>query len=451
MSTQAGSDASAPVHSERYLWYVVAILTIASTLSFIDRQILNLMIGPVKRDLGGLSDFEVSLIMGLAFSAVYNLLSYPAGRLADSGNRRNLMAAGIAAWSVMTALCGLTHTYWQLFLTRMGVGVGEATLGPAANSALSDYFPNSRLPLAIGIVSASPFIGQGLANIIGGPLIDYLESAPNAVIPVVGEVYSWQMVFLIVGLPGLLVAALLLTIREPRRRGLVRGDGRSVPFREVWAFVKARKTFFLLIFTGYLGLSTQGFALFSWLVEFFVRNHGWSKTEIGLTYGFIAMFVGLTGSIFAGALAGVMIKRGIQDATLRIVFYGTLILGPLAVIMTLLPSGGIAIALLIPVTFLMALPSGLIITTLQAIAPNELRGQAVAFYLISVSFLAYTFAPSLPAVLSDFVFKDELSLGYSISILAVVNYGVAAVCIGYGLKHYRAALDKARAWSQPTA
>lgn len=447
MSSQTGTDAPAPVHSERYLWYVVGVLTLASTLSFIDRQILNLMIGPVKRDLGGLSDFEVSLIMGLAFASVYNLLSYPAGRLADSSNRRNLMAAGVAAWSLMTALCGMAHTYLQLFLTRMGVGVGEATLGPAANSTLSDYFPNSRLPLAIGFVAAAPFIGQGLANIIGGPLIDYLESSPNAVLPIIGEVYSWQMVFLIVGLPGLVVAALFLTIREPIRRGLTRDDGKSVPFKEVWAFVKSRKTFFLLIFTGYLGLSIQGFALFSWLVEFFVRNHGWSKTEIGLTYGFIAMFVGITGSVFAGALASILIRRGIQDATLRIVFYGTLLLGPLAAIMTLLPSAGAAVALLIPVTFLMALPSGLIITTLQTIAPNELRGQAVAFYLISVSFLAYTFAPSLPPILSDFVFKDEGALGYSISILAVINYGVAAVCIGAGLKHYRAALDKARAWS----
>lgn len=440
------SDGHQPEFSDRYLWYVVGILTIGSTLSFIDRQILNLMIGPIKRDLGGLSDFEVSLIMGLAFAAFYNFMSYPAGRLADSGNRRNLMAAGVAAWSVMTALCGLATTYLQLFLTRMGVGVGEATLGPAANSALSDYFPRDKLPLAIGVVSASPFIGQGLANIIGGPLIDYLENTPNMVAPVIGEIYSWQMVFIIVGLPGLLVALLFVSVREPKRRGLVKEDGASVPFHEIWEFVKSRKTFFFLIFTAYLGLSTQGFALFSWLVEFFVRNHGWSKTEIGLTYGFIAMIVGIIGSVYAGFLAGRMIRRGVKDATLRIVFYGTLFLGPLAVILTLLPSAWATVAVLIPVTFLMALPSGLIISSLQAIAPNELRGQAVAFYLIAVSFLAYTFAPSLTPALSDFVFQDEMALGKSISILAAINYGVAAVCLGFGLKHYRAALEKAEAW-----
>ena len=185
-------------YSRFYLWYVVIILTLASTFSIIDRQILNIMIGPVKRDLGGISDFQVSLIMGFAFTFLYSILSYPAGRIADRYSRTNLMAAGIASWSLLTMMCGLANQYWHLFLARMGVGVGEATLGPAANSALADYFDASRLPLMIGIVSSAPFIGQGLANILGGWLIDYLESTPNFVLPLVGELYSWQMVFIVV-------------------------------------------------------------------------------------------------------------------------------------------------------------------------------------------------------------------------------------------------------------
>ena len=155
--------------SQAYLWYVVAVLTIASTFSIIDRQILNVMIGPVKRDLGGISDFQVSLIMGFAFTFLYSVLSYPAGWVADRYNRKNLMAVGIAAWSAMTMLCGMVSQYWHLFATRMGVGVGEATLQPAATSSLSDYFPPHMLPLAMGIVASAPFIGQGLANIASRP------------------------------------------------------------------------------------------------------------------------------------------------------------------------------------------------------------------------------------------------------------------------------------------
>jgi MFS family permease len=432
--------------SARYLWYVVFVLTLASTLSFIDRQILNVMIGPVKRDLGGISDTQISLIMGLAFALFYNVVSVPMGRLADSANRRNLMVAGVAGWSVMTALCGAAHQYWQLFLARMGVGVGEATLGPAANSVLADLFPRDRLPIAIGVVSAAPFLGQGLANMLGGPLIDYLEATPRLIVPVLGEVFSWQMVFLVVGLPGLLVALLVLTTREPARQGRLRAADDAVPLSEVMVFVRQRGSLFTLMFLAYLCLSTQGYSLFSWLVEYYVRNHGWSRTEIGLTYGVIAMVVGITGSVLAGVWAGRMIARGTPDATLRIVMWVSLALLPTATAFTLIPDGRAAIALLIPVTFLMAMPSGLMMTTLQAIAPNELRGQMVAFYLVAVSFLSYTFAPSLPAMISDFVFGSELALGKSISLLAVLNYGLAFVCLAWCLPAYRRALAEAETW-----
>ncbi|MEM9621552.1 MAG: MFS transporter [Pseudomonadota bacterium] len=434
--------------SRGYLWSVVAVLTLASTFSIIDRQILNVMIGPVKRDLGGISDFQVSLIMGFAFTLMYSFMSYPAGRIADRYNRRNLMAAGIASWSLLTMVCGTANQYWHLFLARMGVGVGEATLGPAANSALADYFDAARLPLAIGVVSSAPFIGQGLANIAGGPLIDYLEATPNYVLPVIGEVFSWQMVFIVVGAPGLLIALMMMALREPARRGRMSDVSASVPFSQVWAFVLQRKAFFGLIFTAYLCLATQGWSLFSWLVEYYVRNHEWTRTEIGLVYGSIAMLVGITGSILGGLWAGRLIARKVQDATLRIVMYGTIVLLPTATVLTLVPDPWVGIALLVPVTFCMAMPPGLIMATLQAIAPNELRGQMVAFYLIAVNFLSYTFAPSLPALMSDFIFASELALGKSISILAVINYTIAIGCLYAGLKYYRRALDDAQTWRE---
>jgi len=436
-------------YSRFYLWYVVAILTLASTFSIIDRQILNIMIGPVKRDLGGISDFQVSLIMGFAFTFLYSVLSYPAGRIADRYSRKNLMVAGIASWSLLTMVCGLAHQYWHLFLARMGVGVGEATLGPAANSALADYFDASRLPLMIGIVSSAPFIGQGLANIAGGTLIDYLEATPNFVWPIVGELYSWQMVFIVVGAPGLLIALAMWFLQEPARRGKMRDTQDSVPFREVWAFVLERKKFFALVFLGYLCLATQGWSLFSWLVEYYVRNHDWTRSEIGLVYGSIALGVGIAGSVIGGLWAGWLISKNVVDGTLRVVMYGTIVLLPTAGLLTVVSDPWLGIILLIPVTFCMAMPPGLMMATLQAIAPNELRVQMVAFYLIAVNFLAYTFAPTLPAMMSDFIFADELALGKSISILAVFNYSLAAICFYFGLRQYRLAIEAAQAWRVP--
>jgi MFS family permease len=436
-----------PSWSNRYLGYVVLMLTLASTLSIIDRQILNVMIGPVKRDLGGISDTQVSLIMGFAFSLFYSFLALPAGWIADRYNRRNLMAAGIVGWSVMTALCGMAGQYWQLFLARMGVGVGEATLGPAATSTLADYFTPERLPLAVGIISAAPFIGQGLANIGGGPLIDYLESVPNLALPVVGELYSWQMVFLIVGLPGVLLGVLMLSLREPARRGRMGDAPSGLPLADLWRFIRQRRMFFGLIFLAYLGLATQGWSLFSWIVEFYVRNHGWSRTRIGVNYGTIAMVVGIVGSISGGLLAGRLLRSRVRDATLRVAMLASAVLLPTAVLLTLVDDGWLGLGLLVPVTFCMAMPNGLMLATLQSVAPNELRGQMVAIYLIAVNFLSYTFAPSLPAILSDYVFASELALGKSISLLAVVNYSMAFIALGLSLKYYRSALDQTAAWN----
>jgi MFS family permease len=434
-------------YSNRYLVYVVLVLTLASTFSIIDRQILNVMIGPVKRDLGGISDTQVSLIMGFAFSVFYSLLAYPAGWIADRFSRRRLMVAGVVSWSFMTVLCGAAGNYWQLFLARMGVGVGEAALGPAATSSLSDFFTPERLPLAMGVVSSAPFIGQGLANIGGGPLIDHLESTPNYVLPLFGEVFSWQLVFVIVGLPGLLVALALWFTREPTRQGRRIDAKASVPLQQVWAFLRHRTMFFSLLFTAYLCLATQGWSLFSWIVEYYVRNHGWTRTEIGLGYGSIAMCVGVAGSVCGGLWAGRMMRSNVRDASLRVVLYGSFVLLPTAVLLTLVPDPWLAMALLVPVTFCMAMPAGLIMATLQAVAPNELRGQMVAVYLIAVNFLSYTFAPALPAILSDYLFGSELALGKSISLLAAINYSIAILCLAAVLRHYRHALDEARAWA----
>lgn len=422
--------------------WTVILLTLASTLSFIDRQILNVMIGPVKRDLGGLSDTEISLIIGLAFSLVYSLSTFPLARLADRFNRRNIMAGCIFFWSMATSMAGLAGNFVQLFLARMGVGVGEAGLGPATTSYLADVYEDARLPLAYGIVGTAPFIGTGLANLVGGPLIDYLESQPNQVIPVFGEVYSWQMVLILVGLPGILLAALMFTIREPARRGAGADKSNGYPLSDVWAFVKSRRQYLSLHFTAYLCLSLQGFAFLTWIVELFVRKYEWTRTDIGISYGLIAIIAGIMGGIFAGFLAGRMIAAKRPDAPMRVCLWGTLGLAPIATIMPLLDDGFFAMLLVIPITFCMAMPTGLSSAALQAIAPNRMRGQLIAIYLICVSFLSYLIAPTIIAVMNDYVFQRESAIDLSMATLAVVNYSLAAICLALSLKPLAAAVAR---------
>lgn len=430
------------------LWYVVFLLTLASTLSFIDRQILNVMIGPIKRDLGGLSDTEISLIIGLAFSTVYSLTTLPLARIADRYSRRNVIAAGIFSWSLMTALAGMANSFWALFGARMGVGVGEASLGPATQSILADYFEQHRLPLAYGIVAAAPFIGTGLANIVGGPLIDYLEARPLIVMPVFGEMYSWQTVLVVVGLPGILLTLLMFTIKEPKRKGASADRTEGYSYRELWQFCLSRRKYLTYHFIAYLCLSIQGFAFLTWIVEFFVRIHGWTRTEIGLTYGSIALIVGIMGSIGAGYYAGYWLSKGRADAPMRLAFYGTIGLGPLAVIMPLVSSDWLAIAIIIPITFFMAMPPGLSNAALQAISPNRLRGQMIAVYLICVSFLSYLFAPLIIGLMNDYVFGREDAIGLSLSSLAFVNYAIAAACLYLCLDPLKDAVSRVREFAE---
>jgi len=421
-------------------WYVVGLLTIASTLSFIDRQILDVMIGPIKRDLGGLSDTEISLLVGLAFSLIYSAATFPLARIVDRSNRRNPIPASIFFWSAMTALAGFANTYWKLFVARMGVGIGEAGLGPASVSLLSDVFDAKRLSLAFGIVGAAPFIGTGLANIVGRPLIDWLEARPDRTWPIVGELFPWQVVLLVVGLPGLLLAALTFTIAEPVRQGSDAARAQGFAYPEALRFVQARRRYLTFHFLGYLCLSIQGFAFLTWVVEFFVRKHGWTRTEIGLTYGTVALVVGIIGSVWAGYYAGELIERGSADAPMRLALWCTFALGPVAIGLPLVDDGRVAAWLLIPITFLMAMPPGLSNAALGAIAPNRMRGQLIALYLICVSFLSYLLAPSIIGVMNDYVFGREDSIDLSLATLAATNYTIAALALGASLRPLRDAV-----------
>ncbi len=215
---EIAATAPAAYPPRRYAWFVVGVLTLAYIFSFIDRQILSLMVGPIQHDLE-IGEKQMSLLMGASFAVFYTFFGIPLGRLADTRSRRGLIAVGIALWSFMTAGCGLARTFWQLALMRMGVGVGEASLSPSAYSLISDYFPPERRSTAMSVYSMGIYLGSGLAFILGGFITLLVSGRDTTPLPWIGELRSWQIVFLAVGLPGLLVALLLLTVREPVRRG----------------------------------------------------------------------------------------------------------------------------------------------------------------------------------------------------------------------------------------
>src|ERR1700735_997165 len=225
----AASSDSSPYPSSFAAWYSVAVLMLIYIFSFIDRSAISLIVEPMKRDLQ-ISDTQIGLLQGSAFAPLYTFLGLPIARLSDRHSRRAIIAAGVFIWSIMATLCGLARTVMQLFVARIGVGVGEAALSPAAYSVITDSFPRSKLGSAFGVYNIGITIGAGIAFLVGGIVVAAVSHAgASYTLPLFGEVRAWQMVFIVTGAPGILLPLLLLTFREPARRGLLRKQSAAEP------------------------------------------------------------------------------------------------------------------------------------------------------------------------------------------------------------------------------
>ena len=429
--------------SMAYPWLVVAILMVAYVFSFVDRQILNLLVGPIRRDLG-ISDTQMSLLMGFSFAIFYTILGIPLGRLADSWNRRGLIATGVVVWSLMTSLCGLAHTYWQLFLFRIGVGVGEATLSPAAYSMIADYFPPERRATAISVYSMGIYLGSGLAFLLGGLVIQFAVAQGAVTLPLVGDVRPWQVVFFVLGGSGIVFSLAFLLVREPPRAGVDAGS--SVPFGEVVAHLWRNRRTVLCHNLGFAMIAFCSYGAAAWVPSFFIRTYGWKAGEVGIIYGLIVMVFGCAGIVFGGWLTDRWLRQGRTDAALRVGICASsaAILGGVY----LLPSSGtFAAVLMVPSIFALAMPFGAAPAAIQEIVPNQMRGQASAVYLFIVNLIGLGIGPTAVALVTDFVFADDLALRWSLLIVGTGANLAAIAFLAAGLKPYRETLQRSSAGS----
>jgi len=442
-----------PYPNRAYAWYVVAVLVVAYTFSFIDRQILSLLVVPIRRDLG-ISDTQMSLLIGFAFALFYTICGLPIGRLVDVQHRIRIIAIGIAFWSVMTALCGIAKTYWQLFAFRMGVGVGEAALSPAAYSILADYFPPHQRGVALGVYGMGVYIGAGLALVIGGIVVASVSGIERTVLPIVGEVYAWQVVFFVVGLPGLLVALWALTLKEPVRRGHVRttvsADGQekiqSVPVKDVVAYMRANARTLFSHHVGYALCAMMAYGVAAWIPTFFIRTHGWSAGQAGIYYGIVVVIFGTAGVVAGGWMADKLTSMGYRDGKLRVLLYGAIACVPFTAAYPLVDSATLAMVLIAPSTFFATFSTGAGPAGVQEIMPNQMRGQASAFMIFVVTIIGLGLGPTAIALVTDYVFADDAMLNLSLAVVATTILLVAIGVVWMGLDAYKASRDYLEAW-----
>ncbi|MBB6123691.1 spinster family MFS transporter [Sphingobium subterraneum] len=421
----AGAAADWSWRSNGYAWWVVVVLALALTLSLMDRMIMALMIAPIQRDLA-LSDTQVSLIHGFAFTILYVLAGFPLGRIADRGSRRSVAGFSVFAWSVMTALCGSASNAVQLFLARMGVGVGEAGLSPAAISLISDYFPKKERARPLAFLTIGTTAGAGIAMMIGGSIIAMAGSAQDVVLPLFGPVHTWQAVFIILGVAGMLFAAIFLTVREPPRSERATTD--VLPRTgEVAAFIIARRRFYIPHFLGTAMAVLVLIGFHTWMPTMLIRSFGWTAAQSGYAYGAIIALGGVTGILCSGWISVRLNRQGRTNVEISLVLWSALGALPFLAIAPLMPSGAATLVVIYLGIALLTVPSALAPTILQAITPNEMRAQLFAVYLLVISIGGYALGPLAVALITDKVLGDPLLLHLSLSVTAAIGLPVSAL------------------------
>lgn len=445
MSSSISEVVAVSKKTSTYTWYVVLLCMLAYIFSFIDRQILALMIEPIKADLN-LSDTQFSLLHGLAFSLFYAFMGLPLAYLADRFSRPKIIAVGIVFWSVATALCGLSKNFIQLFFARMGVGVGEAALSPAAYSMFSDMFSKDKLGRALAVYSSGSFIGGGIAFLVGGYVIGLLKNMSLVEVPIFGAIKAWQTAFILVGLPGVFIGLLfILTIRDPQRKGQrlnAQGQVEKPNIKDTFKFIKKHSRTFTCHYLGFTFYAMALYGLISWTPAFYMRKYGLTPTEAGYMLGSILLFANILGVFCAGWLNDWLIKKGRKDAPMFTGVIGILGLIFPIIAFTQVTELWLSVTLLVPVMFFASFPMPISTAAMQMLAPNQLRAQISAIFILISNLVAVGIGTTLVALITDKIFGNPLMVGTSLSIIGALSCVFAFILLKKGCKAFSASMQE---------
>jgi MFS family permease len=446
------SPAAVPYPGAGQAWYLVFVLLLFYIFSFIDRQIISMLVEPLKRDMG-LSYTQIGLLQGFAFVVFYTLFGIPIGRLADRMNRKMIIAAGVLIWSIMATCCGLARTTTQLFLARIGVGVGEAALSPAAYSMLTDAFPREKLGRAFSVYNMGIAIGSGIALLAGGLVVAAISGEGQTIdVPLLGEVRAWQFVFIATGAPGLLLPLLLLSVREPVRRGLLRtagaGDAASqkIPLKDVLAFMRENLQFYSLHFLAMAMMATLGYAVGAWLPTVMYQTYGIAPARVGQILGLSTITINTIGIFVAGRISDRLTAKGYSDAPIWVCF-GTAV----AVVLTsALPAFMPTLVLGITMMCVAGFPfHGYVAMgpmAVNQVTPNQMRAQVSAVYLFTVNFIGMGVGPALVPYIAEHILHDPTMIRWGLLVVVAGAGTIAAILLWFARPAYRLQMAATASW-----
>jgi len=416
--------------------WALSILMFAAVVSLLDRQILTLLVQPVKVDLH-ISDTRISLLQGLAFAIFYTIMGLPLGHLVDRINRKRLVVGGVLVWSFMTVLCGTVHSFSGLFAARVGVGIGEAVLHPAAYSLISDYFPPSKRGRSYSLFSAAGTFGIALSWVFGGMILHWLGGGGTVTLPFLAPRPSWQAVFIIAGLPGLIVIPLLLTVHEPRRRELsLAATAVAGTYERLGDFLRRSWRAVALVLGANALIALAGYGVIAWMAAAFVRVYAIRLGNAGLLCGLIMFLAALIGAPLGGFLADRFTVRGVLGGKMMLPVI-TGIIGSAAFCgWWLVNNLQLAVAFGTVAFILQVATTSTAPAALNDLAPNELRGRLSAIYLLATGVAGIGLGPTAVALITDHVFGNDLGVRYAMPLVAAPCLLVAAALSWMGRRLY---------------
>ena len=416
-------------------WYAVCMVALVTLSGQLDYGIMSLLVQPIKHDTG-MSDTQIGMLLGLFYSAAYLCCGIPLARVSDRSRRTYVLAGGMTVWSIGTVLCGFAQGFLPFGLLRGMVGGAMSVKGPTTISIIPDLVPREKLARAFGIYNVALIGGQSLSLIVGGLLLGALLRHPPIHILGFTLQHAWQMVFVLMGLPGLLMAAVVfLTVPEPARHGRARAG--SAPIIDVARFLfvgPARKVFIpIIIGTAMSGIALAGTG--AWRAAFYARTYHLGAHVYGPLSGTISLITAPIGVIIGAWVAERMHRRW-SDSHLRLVVIIHLLTLPISILSPLMPTFQLALACQLVAGILMMVSAPSLLSAMQIITPNEMRAQVNAVYMVTISVIGQGLGPSVVALMTDNLFRAESELRYAMVALAVIASPITLICSFLAMKPY---------------
>ncbi|MBO9575028.1 MAG: MFS transporter [Sphingobium sp.] len=420
-------------------WYTVGVLAVITTFALLDQNILGLLIQQIKTDFQ-LTDSEAGLLLGPTQAIFYALVAVPFSRYIDRWTRKWIIAGGLIIWSLATAASGLAANFTQLFVARVVVGAGESVNGPTAYSMVADSFPREKLPRAVSTLQLGTVAGSGLSRLLGGLIIGIIALVGTPHLPIVGELHAWQVVLLCVGLPGLVVSLLTLTLKEPprhNRRLETRNAGFRVTTGYLWLHFAVFGPMFIGLTLGSLDTGSQ-----AWGAAFFQRTYDWSPARYGIVTGLVSIPCMLLGLFLGARWAEWFQNRGDPAGAYRVILYTRLVAIPFAILQPMMPTPELAMTFSAVAYVSLGMTGPMLNAAMLAVSPNEIRGQIMTLYLFIYTVVGVGLGPYVTGLTTDHIFTSPDDLRWSIALLHIVFLPVSLGVTWLGLKAHRAEVGR---------